>query len=73
MKPEPYPELSRLTNLETLALHNNQLTGTIPPELSQLPSLEHLYLHGNQLTRPPFQAITPNPQKKPTHAEEPHA
>ena len=44
-------EISRLTELEWLALHDNDLTGPIPPELGNLRSLERvLWLSGNQLT-----------------------
>jgi Leucine-rich repeat (LRR) protein len=47
-----------------LALHNNQLSGSIPAELGQLEALTHLYLDGNQLSgKEAFQS----------HMEEHHA
>ena len=47
----PIPvELSQLTNLKNLGLHDNKLTGQIPTELSQLTNLTHLNLSGNKLT-----------------------
>ena len=39
----------RVTNL---ALHESQLTGTIPPELGSLANLHELHLWGNQLSGP---------------------
>ena len=42
--------MGNLTNLESLSLSSNRLTGRIPPELGNLPNLQHLYLKGNQLT-----------------------
>ena len=44
------PELSRLTNLETLSLRESNLTGSIPPELSELTNLRELTLDENLLT-----------------------
>ena len=43
-------ELSQLSQLQRLYLHNNQLTGEIPVELSQLSQLIDLLLFDNQLT-----------------------
>ena len=48
----PPEELARLTNLQHLNLHKNQLT-SIPAELAQLSHLQHLDLHTNQLTSIP--------------------
>ena len=43
-------EISGLTALEWLALHDNDLTGPIPRELGSLPKLRRLWLSGNRLT-----------------------
>ncbi|RKZ50522.1 MAG: hypothetical protein DRR00_15010 [Candidatus Parabeggiatoa sp. nov. 3] len=43
------PNLSTLTNLQTLNLGNNQLSGTIPVELGNVDSLTSLGLNDNQL------------------------
>ena len=43
-------ELGALTNLQTLLLHDNELTGPIPTELGDLTNLEGLWLGGNELT-----------------------
>ena len=42
--------LGSLSNLETLDLAGNQLTGEIPTELGNLSNLQGLWLHGNRLT-----------------------
>ena len=42
------PEISALTQLQTLNLNNNQLT-SLPPEISALTQLRQLNLAGNQL------------------------
>ncbi|CAM9312171.1 unnamed protein product [Ectocarpus fasciculatus] len=47
----PHPaELGKLSALQHLELHNNQLNGPIPPELGKLSALQELYLSKNQLT-----------------------
>ncbi|CAM9817635.1 unnamed protein product, partial [Ectocarpus fasciculatus] len=43
-------ELGALTNLESLNLGNNQLTGFIPEKLGALTNLEGLNLGINELT-----------------------
>ena len=43
-------ELGNLSNLQWLALRNNQLTSAIPVELGDLSNLQGLYLNQNQLT-----------------------
>ena len=50
----PIPDLSKMASpdLEDLALHENQLTGTIPDELGALANLQLLWLAKNQLTGP---------------------
>ncbi|KAL5198066.1 hypothetical protein ABZP36_001578 [Zizania latifolia] len=49
-----YGELSKnwaaSTNLNTLRLEENMITGVLPPELSKLTRLEILYIHTNNLT-----------------------
>ena len=42
--------MGNLSNLQTLALSSNQLTGEIPTELGNLSNLTMLSLWGNQLT-----------------------
>ena len=42
--------LSKLSNLESLTLRNNALTGSIPTELGQLTKLTFLNLHNSALT-----------------------
>ncbi|CAM9762657.1 unnamed protein product [Ectocarpus fasciculatus] len=42
--------LGKLSALQHLELHNNQLNGPIPPELGKLSALQELYLSKNQLT-----------------------
>ena len=44
--------MGKLTNLSSLDLRNQQLTGPIPPELGNLSSLTYLVLQGTQLTGP---------------------
>ena len=44
------PEISRLTGLRILHLHENRLTGPIPPELGEMTRLESLWLGTNELT-----------------------
>ncbi len=44
--------VAQLTNLQLLALHNNQITA-IPDSLAQLTNLRSLYLHNNQITAIP--------------------
>ena len=44
------PEIGNLTNLESLSLHNNELTGSIPSEIGNLLNLNFLNLRFNQLT-----------------------
>ena len=44
------PELGNLSELETLSLYSNELTGGIPPELGNLTNLRELSLDGNQLS-----------------------
>ncbi|KAI5062758.1 hypothetical protein GOP47_0023297 [Adiantum capillus-veneris] len=39
-----------LSNLQSLVLAGNSLTGRIPPEINKLPSLQHLDLSNNALT-----------------------
>ena len=52
-------EISRLTNLSSLDLSQNSLTGAIPLVLYTMPSLSVLYLDQNQLTGPlQFQNIS---------------
>ncbi|MCP4711473.1 MAG: hypothetical protein GY869_22865, partial [Planctomycetes bacterium] len=54
------PDLSALSNLESLDLTGNQLTGAIP-DLSALTNLSSLYLSNNQLTGdipPSFAGLT---------------
>ncbi|RCV09423.1 hypothetical protein SETIT_2G027200v2 [Setaria italica] len=46
------PELSKLTNLESLKLYSNFLTGEIPPEIGDLTNLYTLHLTNNQLSGP---------------------
>ncbi|CAN0841332.1 Probable LRR receptor-like serine/threonine-protein kinase At1g63430 [Linum grandiflorum] len=46
------PDLSRITNLQELVLHRNNLIGTIPKELGMLKQLKRLDLGANQLTGP---------------------
>ena len=48
----PIPDLSGITNLTELALHENQLSGTIPASLGAITSLELLWLAKNRLTGP---------------------
>jgi len=43
------PEIGKLSQLETLWLHYNQIT-ILPPEIGKLSNLQKLYLHGNQIT-----------------------
>ena len=43
------PEIGDLTNLSTLLLYNNQLTGSIPSEIGNLTNLTYLNLGDNQL------------------------
>ena len=43
-------ELSNLSALEVLHLHDNELTGTIPSSLGDLSNLIYLYVHNNDLT-----------------------
>jgi len=47
-------ELSHLSSLEMLNLHNNNLSGNIPKELSQLRNLQYLYLNNNNLSGKKF-------------------
>ena len=42
--------MGSLSNLKSLDLSNNRLTGTIPAELGSLSNLESLYLSSNELT-----------------------
>ncbi|MCP4214169.1 MAG: hypothetical protein GY765_05910, partial [bacterium] len=44
------PELGNLSELRTLGIGGNQLSGTIPPELFSLPKLNSLNLYGNNLS-----------------------
>ena len=44
------PELAGLTQLQSLSLGGNQLSGVIPPELAGLTQLQSLSLGGNQLS-----------------------
>ena len=44
------PDLSALTNLSELFLHQNDLRGEIPATLGNLPNLQKLHLHNNELT-----------------------
>ena len=44
------PELSKLSELDTLNLDSNRLTGSIPPELGNLSKLDTLNLDSNRLT-----------------------
>ena len=44
------PQLSNLTDLEELALHNNSLHGSIPSELGSCSSLTYAYLGFNALS-----------------------
>ncbi|CDO98323.1 unnamed protein product [Coffea canephora] len=50
----PIPEntLSNLTQLRTLSLRLNHLSGPLPTDLSQLTQLRNLYLQGNQFSGP---------------------
>ena len=43
-------ELSNLSALRVLHLHDNELTGTIPSDLGGLTKLNYLYAHNNDLT-----------------------
>ena len=44
------PELGKLTNLASLYLSFNELSGAIPPELGKLTYLRGLYLRSNELS-----------------------
>ncbi|KAK6932240.1 Protein kinase domain [Dillenia turbinata] len=46
------PELSKVSSLQCLFLHNNQHVGPIPEELFQLKQLTHFELNNNRLTGP---------------------
>ncbi|MGH1492080.1 MAG: COR domain-containing protein, partial [Acidimicrobiales bacterium] len=48
------PEITQLTNLQTLYLNGNGLTA-LPPEIGQLTNLQTLSLIGNPLTEPPLE------------------
>ena len=43
-------ELGNLSNLRSLSLHWNKLSGEIPPELGNLSNLESMRLYGNNLS-----------------------
>jgi hypothetical protein len=45
-----FPNLGWLSRLQALALHNNELDGTIPPSMASLTSLTTLSLFGNPIT-----------------------
>ena len=42
-------DITRLTELRTLALNDNKLGGTLPAELGKLTRLESLTLHNNSI------------------------
>lgn len=44
------PDLSSLSNLETLHLEDNQLSGKIPPSLGNIKNLNEIFLQNNNLT-----------------------
>nr|XP_017246550.1 PREDICTED: uncharacterized protein At1g24485-like isoform X2 [Daucus carota subsp. sativus] len=44
------PDISSMTSLQTIDLHNNSLTGAIPDSLGTLPNLKALNLADNQLS-----------------------
>ena len=44
------PDVGRMTALEQLNLHRNQLSGSIPTALGSLPNLERMILNHNSLT-----------------------
>ncbi|XP_027125886.1 probable inactive receptor kinase At1g48480 [Coffea arabica] len=48
----PENTLSNLTQLRTLSLRLNHLSGPLPTDLSQLTQLRNLYLQGNQFSGP---------------------
>ena len=52
-------ELGNLSNLTSLNLSNNQLSGEIPPELGHI---RYIYLDGNQLSERVLRPNGTNPQ-----------
>eukprot|EP00957_Ditylum_brightwellii_P008697 660254-Ditylum_brightwellii.AAC.1 len=42
-------EMGNLSNLTSLILSFNKITGTVPPEIANLTKLELLHLHNNRL------------------------
>jgi len=46
----PLPPLSALTNLEELAIYNNQISSTLPQDFSVFPNLKNLLAHDNDLS-----------------------
>ncbi|KAH8969335.1 hypothetical protein BDL97_02G028300 [Sphagnum fallax] len=56
----PIPNLSALTNLQSLRLEDNILTGDIPTWLTSLPSLRELLLSNNSLAGPIPPALLKN-------------
>ncbi|KAK7272970.1 hypothetical protein RIF29_14015 [Crotalaria pallida] len=48
----PIPNLSNCTNLQTLHLHDNNLTGVVPSSLTALSNLDYVSLDNNRLQGP---------------------
>ena len=46
------PDLSSLTNLQTLTLYSNQLSGSLPVSLENLTNLQYFYFYYTSLCEP---------------------